>query len=194
MRRYPYQHMHVVAIDRSCVDAHLVCPRDFPQQLPRPLPDISAQHWKPVLCYPHNMILAVPDRVTSGLRILHTRTVASQSPKGEGFKKLNLVLMRFPNRRENCSRAPLRLIQIKTQRPQSMMLWKIGAVHGHSLLSKKHPEKASRDTLRKQGQSSPGPFFVMRVKWPTTRPIVPMRTLRRDAGIRRLFFKTNTSH
>ena len=41
MRRYPYQHMHVVAIDRSCVDAHLVCPRDFPQQLPRPLPDIS---------------------------------------------------------------------------------------------------------------------------------------------------------
>ena len=74
-----------LTIDRSCVDAHLVCPRDFPQQLPRPLPDISAQHWKPVLCYPHNMILAVQDRVTSGLRILHTRTVASQSPKGEGF-------------------------------------------------------------------------------------------------------------
>ena len=31
------------------------------------------------------MMLAVPDRVTSGLRILHTRSVASQSPKGEGF-------------------------------------------------------------------------------------------------------------
>ena len=40
-----------------------------------------------------------------------------------------------------------------------MMLWKIGAVHGHSLLSKKHPEKASRDTLRKQGQSSLWPFL-----------------------------------
>src|SRR5271157_1085309 len=85
MRRYPYQHMHVVAIDRSSVDGHLVRPRDFPQQLPRPLPDIAAQHRKSVLCYPHNVILAVPDRVTSGLRILHTRTVASQSPKGEGF-------------------------------------------------------------------------------------------------------------
>ena len=85
MRRYPYQHMHVVAIDRSSVDGHLVRSRDFPQQLPRPLPDISTQHRKPVLRYPHDMILAVPDRVTSGLRILHTRSVASQSPKGEGF-------------------------------------------------------------------------------------------------------------
>src|SRR5271165_5281420 len=77
--------MHVVAIDRSSVDGHLVRPRDFPQQLPRPLPDISTQHRKPVLRYPHDMILAVPDRVTSGLRILHKRSVASQSPKGEGF-------------------------------------------------------------------------------------------------------------
>ena len=85
MRRYPYQHMHMVAIDRSCIDGHLVRPRDFPQQFSRPLPNISAQHRKPVLCDPHDMILAVPDRVTSGLRILHTRTVASQSPKGEGF-------------------------------------------------------------------------------------------------------------
>src|SRR5271166_3777771 len=85
MRRYPYQHMHMVAIDRSSVDRHLMRPRDFTQQLPRPLPDIAAQHRKPVLCYPHDRILAVPDRVTSGLRILHTRSVASQSPKGEGF-------------------------------------------------------------------------------------------------------------
>src|SRR5271166_2418506 len=85
MRRYPYQHMHMVAIDRSSVDGHLVRPRDFPQQLSRPLPDIAAQHRKSVLCYPHDMIPAVPDRVTAGLRILHTRTVASQSPKGEGF-------------------------------------------------------------------------------------------------------------
>ena len=44
MRRYPCQHMHMVAIDRSCVDGHLVRPCDFPQQLPRLLPDISAQN------------------------------------------------------------------------------------------------------------------------------------------------------
>src|SRR6516164_2285484 len=85
MRRYPDQHMHRVAIDRSSIDGHFVRPRDFPQQLPRSLPDISAQHRKPILRYPHDMILAVPDRVTSGLRVLHSRSVASQPPKGEGF-------------------------------------------------------------------------------------------------------------
>src|SRR5579871_1211473 len=39
MRRYPYQHMHVVPIDRSRVDDHLMRPRDLPQQLPSPSPN-----------------------------------------------------------------------------------------------------------------------------------------------------------
>ena len=30
MRRYPYQHVHMVAIDRSSVEGHLVRLRDFP--------------------------------------------------------------------------------------------------------------------------------------------------------------------
>ena len=85
VRRYPYQHIHVVPIDRSGVDDHLMRPRNLPQQLPRPLPNISAQYRKPVLRDPHDVILAVSDRVTAGLRILHTRSVASRSPKGEGF-------------------------------------------------------------------------------------------------------------
>ena len=62
---YPYQHMHVVPIDRPGVDRHLVRPSDFPQQFPRPLPDISTQHRKSVLRYPHDVILAVPDRLLS---------------------------------------------------------------------------------------------------------------------------------
>ena len=85
LRRNPNWHMHMIAVDRPCVDRHLVSARNLAQKLSGPLPDISAQDWKTVLCDPHDMVLAVPDRVTFRLRILHTRSVASQSPKGEGF-------------------------------------------------------------------------------------------------------------
>src|ERR1039457_6302477 len=85
MRRYPYEHVHMVAIDRPSVDDHLMCPRNFAQQLPRPLPYVAAQDGETILRDPHDVILAVPDRVASRLRILHNRSVASRSPKGEGF-------------------------------------------------------------------------------------------------------------
>jgi hypothetical protein len=85
MRRYPNQHMYMVPIDRPSVDRHLMSSRNFAQKLPSPLPNVSAQHRKPVFRDPHDVILAVPDRVTSRLRILHNRSVASRSPKGEGF-------------------------------------------------------------------------------------------------------------
>ena len=86
MRRYPFQHMHMVSIDRSSVDGHLVRPCDFPAATPAPVArHLRPKQETPVLRYPHDVILAVPDRVTSGLRMLPTRTVASQSPEGEGF-------------------------------------------------------------------------------------------------------------
>src|SRR5208283_5620540 len=52
----------------------------------------------------HTILLAVPDRVTSGLRILHTRSVASQSPKGEGFTdpKGGTLNVLARDRVENC--------------------------------------------------------------------------------------------
>jgi hypothetical protein len=46
------------------------------------------------------------------------------------------------------SKATRMLIQIKARTPNLMMLGNIGAVHGHSLLIEKQPEKASRVTLR----------------------------------------------
>ena len=77
--------MHVVAIDRPSVDRHLVSSRDFRQQLTRSLPNVPTQNRVPILRYPHEVVLAVPDRVTPTLRVLHERSVASRSPKGEGF-------------------------------------------------------------------------------------------------------------
>jgi len=37
------------------------------------------------------------------------------------------------------------LIQIKALTPKLMILGNVGAVHGHSLLTQKHLDKASRD-------------------------------------------------
>src|SRR5579864_1419058 len=77
--------MHVVPIDRPSVDHHLVSSRDFSQQLTGPQAHIPTQHRMPILRYPHEMVLAVPNRVAPTLRVLHDRSVASRSPKGEGF-------------------------------------------------------------------------------------------------------------
>ena len=45
----------------------------------------------------------------------------------------------------------MRLIQIKTQTSQLVMLHNVGAVHAHSLLIKRYLEKASRDHSLKEG-------------------------------------------
>src|ERR1700678_1641163 len=81
----PNQHMHMIPIDRPGIDLHLVSLRNFAQQFAGPLPHVAAHHRISVLRDPHDVILAVPDRVTSRLRILHNRSGASRSPKGEGF-------------------------------------------------------------------------------------------------------------
>jgi hypothetical protein len=40
MRRNPHQHIHMIPVDRSRVDHHLMTPRCLPQPLPAPLPHI----------------------------------------------------------------------------------------------------------------------------------------------------------
>jgi hypothetical protein len=78
----PFAKRLIFAIDRLGVDRQLMRPGDFPQQLPRPLPNISPNRGNRDYVV-HTILLAVPDRVTSGLRILHIRSV--RSPTGEGF-------------------------------------------------------------------------------------------------------------
>src|SRR5574337_1413098 len=75
----------MVAVDRPGVDDHLMRARNLTQQLSRPLPYVPTQHREPIFRDPHHVILAVPDRVATRLRVLHNRSVASRSPKGEGF-------------------------------------------------------------------------------------------------------------
>lgn len=77
--------MHVVPIDRTRVDCHLVGPRNLTKQFTRALSHVSAQNRKTILGHPNQMILAVPYSVTAALRVLHDRSIASRSPKGEGF-------------------------------------------------------------------------------------------------------------
>jgi hypothetical protein len=77
--------MHMIAIDCPSIDRHLVSSRNFSQQLTGPEANVPTQNRMPILRYPHEMVLAVPNRVTPTLRVLHDRSVASRSPKGEGF-------------------------------------------------------------------------------------------------------------
>ena len=77
--------MHVVPIDRTRVDCHLVGPRNLTKQFTRTLSYVPAQDRKTILGHPNQMILAVPYSVTAALRVLHDRSIASRSPKGEGF-------------------------------------------------------------------------------------------------------------
>jgi hypothetical protein len=57
----------------------------FPQQLPRPKPDITVQNRISILRHPNNVIFAIPDRMTARFRRVHHRMLCIPSPKGEGF-------------------------------------------------------------------------------------------------------------
>ena len=77
--------MHMISVDRTSIDRHLVGTGDFPQQLPCALSNVPGQDRITVFRDPDQMILAVPNRVTAALVVLHSGRIASQSPKGEGF-------------------------------------------------------------------------------------------------------------
>src|SRR6202161_137665 len=72
--------MHVVPIDRTRVDCHLVGLRNLTKQFTRTLSYVPAQDRKTILGHPNQMILAVQYSVTAALRVLHDRSIASRSP------------------------------------------------------------------------------------------------------------------
>ena len=89
-RRYRQQHVDMIAIDRARVNHHLVRPRRLAQQLPAPLAHVTTEHRMAILCDPHQMVLAVPDRVAAALvsfhaGILRRSTELPRPPKGVGF-------------------------------------------------------------------------------------------------------------
>ena len=80
IRRYRHEHMHVVPIDRPGVDRHFQTPCDLPQELSGPQPDIPYQDWVPVLRNPHQVVLAVPNRMAAALVVLHRSDDISSRP------------------------------------------------------------------------------------------------------------------
>ncbi|CDX18237.1 hypothetical protein MPL3356_270021 [Mesorhizobium plurifarium] len=65
------KHVHMVAIDRSGVNDHLVRPCRLSQQLPAPLPDIAAKHRMAILRHPNQVILAVSNSLAAPLVCFH---------------------------------------------------------------------------------------------------------------------------
>jgi hypothetical protein len=85
MRRNRQQQMHVISVYRPRADRHFMAQSYFPQQLPRPKPDITVQNRISILRHPNNVIFAIPDRMTARFRRVHHRMLCIPSPKGEGF-------------------------------------------------------------------------------------------------------------
>src|SRR6185437_930026 len=96
-----YQQMHMVPINCSGMNHHLVASSDFPDQIPRPKTNVPNQNWISVFGHTYDMILTVPYRMTPRLRRLHrSGCYASRRLKARGLripKKGTLNTMRAPN-------------------------------------------------------------------------------------------------
>ena len=77
LRRYRYEHMHVVPIDRPSVDRHLQTPSELPQGLSGPQPEVPYQDSIPVLRDPNQVAFTVPYRVAAALVVLHAQDAIS---------------------------------------------------------------------------------------------------------------------
>jgi hypothetical protein len=71
----------MIPIDRPGIDRHFIGPRYLPQQLRCALANVSNQNRIPAFRDPNQMVLAVPDRVTAALIILHFGRIASKPAK-----------------------------------------------------------------------------------------------------------------
>jgi hypothetical protein len=94
--RNSYQHMHMISIDRSCIDCHLLTMRYLPQQLTTSVPHISCQNLVPVFCRPHKVVLTIPNRVATLFVILHLRSI-TRGP-GSVIRRLKARGLRIPYR------------------------------------------------------------------------------------------------
>src|ERR1700739_460007 len=63
--------MYMVSINRTGMDHHLVASLNFPDQFPRSKPTVPYQNRITILEHPYDVILTVPDRMTSRLRRFH---------------------------------------------------------------------------------------------------------------------------
>lgn len=69
--RNPNEQVHVITIDGPSIDDHFLTPRNLTQQLATAQSYISCQNRISVFRDPHQMVLAIPNRMTSTLVIFH---------------------------------------------------------------------------------------------------------------------------
>ena len=79
IRGNPYQHMHVVPVNRPCVNPHLFTDGYLPQQLTTSIPHIPLQNRISILRRPHNMIFTIPYGMPATLVSFHPSSL-SQIP------------------------------------------------------------------------------------------------------------------
>ena len=77
LRRYSYQQMDMIAINRTSIDNHFFAHRYISEQFSTPIPYISAQYSVPILCRPHQMILTIPNCMASAFIVFHTDRISS---------------------------------------------------------------------------------------------------------------------
>jgi hypothetical protein len=92
LRRDPNQHVNMIPIDRSCVDHHLLAPRNFPKQFAASLAHIPTKNRIPALRRLHQVIFAVPHRGTATLVVFNPY-------KPSTFRRLKARGLPIPYRR-----------------------------------------------------------------------------------------------
>jgi hypothetical protein len=83
--------MYVVTVNRSGIDHKFKALGDLAKQLPATLANIAAKYFKPVLRRPHEVVFAVPHRVTAALIVFHLY-------KPSTFRRLKARGLRIPYR------------------------------------------------------------------------------------------------
>ena len=82
--------MYMVSVYRARVNHHFMSPRRLTQQFPTTNTNVPSKHRIAILRRPHQVILAVPNRMAAALVRFHPANLysdrpRSQPPKGMGF-------------------------------------------------------------------------------------------------------------
>src|ERR1700742_529970 len=78
LRRYRHQHMNVVSHHVPFFDRRLLLRCQFPEYLPKMLPQLPVQHFPTTLGDEHDMIFALPRRVAQTLELVHRGLLSSR--------------------------------------------------------------------------------------------------------------------
>lgn len=85
------EEMDMIFGDMPFYDLNIICPANFPYQIPQPLRNVSSKDLLSVFRNPYYMILYIVYGMAGFPVILHTESILKSSPEGESF---SLILRR----------------------------------------------------------------------------------------------------